>query len=143
MKMNKFQKEQIAVFRNECLSYTEIAEKLKVSRETIKSYCKRNNMGGRKIKADDNIEIIEGYCKNCGEKLIQKEKRKVRKFCSDKCREIWWNSHLNMVKRKAIYNFKCLYCGKDFTAYGNSKRKFCTHECYINYRFNGVKNNVE
>ena len=28
-------------------------------------------------------------------------------------------------------------CGKPFTVYGNSKRKYCSHECYIRNRFKG------
>ena len=42
-------------------------------------------------------------------------------------------------KRKAVYTFTCPACGKAFTVYGNSHRKFCSHACYIAYRFGGVR----
>lgn len=33
----------------------------------------------------------------------------------------------------------CPACGKEFPVYGNSHRKFCSHACYIAYRFRGVR----
>ena len=63
--------------------------------------------------------------------------RKKKRFCSDSCRMKWWNSHMDKVKRKAIYEFTCLHCGRTFTAYGNSGRKYCSHDCYIEERFGG------
>ena len=50
----------------------------------------------------------------------------------------WWNSHLHLVKRKAMYDFVCPTCGKSFSAYGNRNRKYCSHECYIEARFGGA-----
>ena len=46
---------------------------------------------------------------------------------------------MELVKRKAVYTFTCPACGKEFTVYGNSHRKFCSHACYIAYRFGGVR----
>lgn len=37
------------------------------------------------------------------------------------------------MKRKAVYTYTCPACGKEFTVYGNSHRKFCSHACYIAY----------
>ena len=37
------------------------------------------------------------------------------------------------MKRKAVYTYTCPACGKKFTVYGNSHRKFCSHACYIAY----------
>lgn len=37
----------------------------------------------------------------------------------------------------AADSFTCAECGKPFTAYGNSKRKYCCHTCYIAARFKG------
>ena len=47
----------------------------------------------------------------------------------------WWNSHAEQVKRKALYPFKCAACGKEFTAYGNTHRRYCSHGCYCKDRF--------
>lgn len=78
-------------------------------------------------------------CEQCGRPIIQNPGRKRKRFCSDACRNKWWNSHLDLVKRKAVYTFTCLACGKKFTVYGNSHRKFCSHACYIAYRFGDVR----
>lgn len=65
--------------------------------------------------------------------------RKRKRFCCDDCRNKWWNAHLELVKRKAVYTYTCPACGKKFTVYGNSHRKFCSLACYIAYRFGGVR----
>ena len=46
-------------------------------------------------------------------------------------------AHPEAVKQKAVYTFTCQECGKEFTAYGNAKRKYCSHSCYIAARFKG------
>jgi endogenous inhibitor of DNA gyrase (YacG/DUF329 family) len=69
--------------------------------------------------------------------VAQNSGRKEKKFCSDKCRMTWWNRHLDKVKRKAVYEYICPHCGKPFTVYGNSHRKYCSHECYVADRFGG------
>jgi len=75
------------------------------------------------------------YCKQCGQEMEVIAGRKLKKFCSDKCRMGWWIANPNQLNRKATYNFTCACCGTDFTAYGNKGRKFCNHTCYIASRF--------
>lgn len=70
-------------------------------------------------------------CKNCGKPVLQTEKRREKKFCSDTCRMLWWNSHRDSVNRKAYYNLTCEYCGKEFESYGNKNRKYCCRACYV------------
>ncbi|MCI9560414.1 MAG: hypothetical protein HFG52_14545 [Lachnospiraceae bacterium] len=53
------------------------------------------------------------------------------------CRVKWWHEHPEKIKQRAVYSFTCAGCGKPFTAYGNSRRKYCSHECYIRNRFKG------
>jgi len=76
-------------------------------------------------------------CKQCGAEIIQIAKRKKRIFCSDGCRQKWWNTHMFMVERspEVTHHFICPTCKKAFTVYGNSKRKFCSHHCYIRSRY--------
>ena len=74
-------------------------------------------------------------CPNCGEEIRQIAKRKKKRFCCDKCRNEWWNSHLELIKRKAYYEHTCQGCGKTFTSYGDRNRKYCCHECYVKDRF--------
>ena len=110
-------------------SYSQIAESLKVSENTVKSFCRRNC-----LQISEEIEILEN-CKNCGTSLINIEKHKPKKFCSDNCRLNWWKNNKDQIKKKAIYIIKCSNCGLKFESYGNSKRKFCSHKCYIDSRF--------
>lgn len=72
-------------------------------------------------------------CEQCGKPIEQNPGRKRKRFCCDACRNKWWNAHLELVKRKAVYTYTCPACGKKFTVYGNSHRKFCSHACYIAY----------
>jgi uncharacterized protein YjcR len=44
--MTSFQKEQIHRMRSAGMGYAKIAASLGVSENTIKSYCRRNNLGG-------------------------------------------------------------------------------------------------
>lgn len=89
------------------------------------------------LQSNDNHTL---YCEQCGKPVEQNEHRKRKRFCSDACRNKWWNNHLDSVKRKAIYELTCHYCRKTFTVYGNAKRKFCSHSCYVKYRYGGKQN---
>lgn len=86
----------------------------------------------------DPAGATEKPCLCCGKTIIQYPGRKEKKFCSDSCRNQWWNGHLNLVNRKAMYDFVCPACGKPFTAYGNRNRKYCSQECYFKDRFGGA-----
>ena len=130
--MTDKQKIQIESLRNEGKGYKKIAQALGMSENTVKSYCKRNNL------VVPVKEEGKGVCKCCGVTVTQNEGRKKKIFCSDRCRMKWWNSHLDQVKRKANYSFVCPTCHKEFSAYGNSSRKYCCHACYIEDRFGGV-----
>ena len=136
--MTSYQKEQIHRMRSKA-GYSKIAACLGISENTIKSYCRRNNLSGMVIvsKLDKQSSEKEGqaYCLNCGKPIEQCPGVKPRKFCSDKCRMVWWNSHKDMVVKKAIYHLECAYCKKPFESYGNKNRKYCGHACYIKDRF--------
>jgi DNA-binding CsgD family transcriptional regulator len=112
-------------------SYTAIAELLGLSKNTVKSFCKRNNL------YQTVREKTSGYtfCKNCGKEIFLIAKRKPKKFCTDTCRTTWWAMHPQQLNKKAVYDFTCTNCGEKFTAYGNNARKFCSHSCYVAYRF--------
>ncbi|MES0410228.1 RNA polymerase subunit sigma-70 [[Clostridium] scindens] len=101
----------------------EIAEMLNLPLNTVKSYLRRHP------EADTSR-----VCPQCGEPVAQKEGRKEKKFCSDKCRNQWWNSHQSEIKKEAYYTLVCQFCGKEFESYGNQRRKFCSRECYGNHR---------
>ncbi|MCL2357136.1 MAG: RNA polymerase subunit sigma-70 [Defluviitaleaceae bacterium] len=128
--MTSAQKNIAKNMREDGKSYAEIADLLDLSKNTIKSYCQRNNLHQLK-KISANIT----YCKQCGQKTEIIAGRKQKKFCADKCRADWWAANPNKLNRKAVYNFICAFCGTNFSAYGNKGRKFCKHACYIADRF--------
>ena len=130
--MTNTQKSKIADLRKSGASYGVIAERLNISLNTVKSYCRRNNLTA--ISETNDVCL----CKVCGNIIPQSTGKKQRKFCSDACRVQWWNSHPELVSQKAVYSFNCPQCGKEFTAYGNKNRKYCSHDCYIAARFAGT-----
>lgn len=136
--MTEQQKSEIIRMRNKGMSFSQISDIIALSRNTVKSFCRRQNITVQSETSTENISD-KFICKQCGKELHPMQGRKTPKFCSPYCRTKWWNSHPDKVNRKAIYKFICANCGKPFTAYGNKRRKFCSHECYINSRFKEVK----
>lgn len=134
--MTDMQKRKIAELRKDNYSYSRISRMLGIPLNTVKTYCRRHGLGGAVVVLPTPKTDIM-CCLSCGTKIIQTEGKKQKKFCSDKCRNKWWNSHLERVNRKADYEFVCLHCKKPFTAYGNANRKYCSHQCYIANRFGG------
>lgn len=137
--MTDAQKAVIAGYRRDGLGYKKISQLTGVCESTVKTYCRRNGLSGVMAETTAQPEqTTEKLCLCCGKPVTQYPGRKEKKFCSDSCRNKWWNSHLHLVNRKAMYEFVCPTCGKPFTAYGNRNRKYCSHECYIEGRFGGA-----
>ena len=126
--MTTAQKERIEYLRQSGESYSAIAAELDISVNTIKSYCRRNNISST---ADSTASDL---CTNCGSALTHIKGSKKKRFCSDKCRMAWWNSHPHAVKRKAVYHFICPNCGSAFESYGNAHRKYCSRTCAASAR---------
>lgn len=140
--MNIQQKNQIASLRREGYGYAKIADALGLSKNTVKSYCRRNDLSGVALDGSQDMPAIQiTFCPECGKEIRQVPHRKEKKFCSDECRHKWWNARPERIQRKAIYSYTCAHCGKQFTAYGNSHRKYCCHACYIADRFKGGDGN--
>lgn len=139
--MTEEQKTQITQLRTAGYGYFRVAQVLGISENTVKSYCRRNNLIGTVAvvvpKTHSPVDDGIHFCIYCGVIVEQKIGRKEKKFCSDKCRMKWWNNNLDRVKRKAVYEYLCANCGKAFMVYGNSHRKYCSHECYVTGRFGG------
>ena len=120
------QKIAINNMRLEGCSSASIAAKLGLPAGTVRSYIHRN------AKSSD-----AKLCKQCGKVITDIPKGREKKFCSDSCRMLWWNSHQETVNRKAYYDLKCNYCGKEFESYGNRNRKYCCRACYLASRHAG------
>ncbi len=138
-------KQKIHIMRQEGRSYSLIAATLGIPFNTVKSYCRRNNITviktGSTKDSDYKSEVPavererQTVCKNCGKLLSQSVKGQPKKFCSEKCRRTWWKANEQQLDRKAYYSLICSRCGIEFRSYGNKSRKFCSHSCYISNRF--------
>lgn len=135
--MTRKEKESVRFLRGEGYGYLAIATRLGISLNTVKSFCRRNGLGGIAEKPDRQT------CRQCGKPLAQEPKRPARKYCSEACRRIWWKEHSHLVNKKAFYSLTCAHCGKEFQSYGNQKRKYCSHPCYIAARFGKAENDGE
>lgn len=98
---------------------TSIADALGVSVNTVRSYLKRHPV-------TENMHI----CKQCGSTVSQTSGRKVKQFCSDRCRMQWWNEHRHLQGSRNLVSFTCEYCGKEFRDYEKAGRKYCSRKCY-------------
>ena len=115
-------------------SYAQIAERLDLSVNTIKSYCQRNHLGCDVISATDTPAFL---CAHCG-KPMRLANRPGKRFCSDACRMAWWKAHPGHLQRSAVYHFTCAICEKPFAAYGKANRKYCSRACYGQSKRAGV-----
>lgn len=132
--MNDNQKSKIEKMRISGMGYTAIAKSLGISKDTVKSYCRRNSLGGVMIaKTEDCV------CEMCGNEVKQYPHRKKKRFCSDACRMKWWNTHPEAVNRKSISLLVCERCGKPFRS-KNPAQKFCSRSCYNKMRKERGKN---
>lgn len=119
--MTDLQKEQILEMRSRGCGCTQIAAELGISRNTVKSYCRRH-------KAH--------VCLRCGKPVSARAK-----FCSAACRAAWWREHNKKTYPRTVYRLVCRNCGAVFESPGDRRRKYCSHACYIADRF-GKKDGV-
>ena len=134
--MTEKQKSEIVKLRAKGMTYGDIADKLDVSINTVKSFYSRL----KNPQELHSIEVKENCCKCCGKEISQNPHTREKKFCSYDCRMKWWSTHIEDMNRKAVYSFKCSCCGAGFQAYGNNHRKYCSRDCYFKSRFGGSSN---
>ena len=126
--MTEEQKKQIKDLRGKGEGYKKIAQYIGISVNTVKSFCRNNELTGNSSSA---------VCLACGKPLVQMPKRKQRKFCSAQCRETWWSKNRNKGNKPTGETVRCIHCGKAFSAYEREHRKYCSHTCYVAERFQG------
>ena len=132
--MTSAEKKLIDQYRRQGMGSTEIAGKLNLSVNTVKSYCRRNLI---EQATNDGAEAPSGLCKQCGKLLSGRQDKRGRQFCSDKCRYQWW--HLHRGDSINATEHICICCGKRFRT--NRQQKYCCHSCYILARFGGCNRN--
>ncbi len=130
--MTDEQIKRITELRERGLGYMRIAKILDISHNTVKSYCVRHGLGGVRFPiAAHDVHA----CKFCGKEVKQNPGRKEKLYCDDQCRMNYWCLNRDKIKRRAVYEYECPYCKKQFTAYGNSHRHYCSRACYFAARF--------
>lgn len=135
--MTNEEKEKVLLLRRAGRSYNQIASETGIPVGTVKTFCRRNN-----VEVDTEGTVIPAKvskCHFCGKPVTQVPGRKEKKFCSNTCRDKWWNAHLSEIKRDAMDECECPVCGKKFYAYPKRHRKYCSHACYIKGRFGGAE----
>lgn len=137
--MNETQRTQIWAMRSQGLGYGTIAKATHLSRDAVRKFC------GRRPELKGYGSVVQlmirekgyDYCLHCGHILHHKPVGRPKKFCSDRCRKVYWDEHQDEHdKTKTAYQeLTCHYCGRSFLSYANPNRKYCSHACYIQERF--------
>lgn len=121
--MNKEQKASIIRMRPDGITFSEIANQLQLSINTVKSFYRRN------AKTKSPLEA----CMHCGKPIVQTEHKRQKKFCSDKCRNALWSVHPQNRRPKKLYSHICAYCGTAFQS-DRAKSKYCSVKCFADAR---------
>ncbi|CQR75080.1 helix-turn-helix domain-containing protein [Sporomusa ovata] len=138
--MTPEQKEEIYKLRLQGLGYKAIAREMQLTVDAIKGYCRRHHLNGPAEVVELNSEVIKeknALCLHCKNPIRQKQYGRRKRFCSDACRYTWWNENQDKRSKKpaAIYQYTCQNCGRKFSAYGNKQRKYCSHNCFVKFKF--------
>ena len=123
--MTQEQKILILHYREQHMTYRQIGEKLGLSPDTVKTFCRRNT-----LREDRTEASASSQCRNCGAPVHPLPGRRERLFCSPACRTAYWRKH-NLLGKDPRY---CAGCGALLTG-GSASRKYCSHACYIRHRF--------
>ena len=123
--MTQEQKILILHYREQHMTYRQIGEKLGLSPDTVKTFCRRNTP-----REDRTEASASSQCRNCGAPVHPLPGRRERLFCSPACRTAYWRKH-NLLGKDPRY---CAGCGALLTG-GSASRKYCSHACYIRHRF--------
>lgn len=123
--MTKEQKTLILYYREQHMTYRQIGEKLGLSPDTVKTFCRRNTPWEDRTEASASSQ-----CRNCGAPVHPLPGRRERLFCCPACRTAYWRKH-NLLGKDPRY---CAGCGALLTG-GSASRKYCSHACYISHRF--------
>lgn len=119
------QKTLILYYREQHMTYRQIGEKLGLSPDTVKTFCRR-----KRAQSERTEESVQAQCRNCGALVHPLPGRRERLFCSPACRTAYWRKH-NLLGKDPRY---CAGCGALLTG-GSASRKYCSHACYIRHRF--------
>ncbi len=143
-------RERVRMLRLAGENCTDIAEQIGLTEEQTLEYCRQLGFPAKgscrllEPEADEAewLRHREGLpprrkCPVCGGLLIQPERGRRRKFCSDQCKKQWWNDKWRQEGRFNGRLAVCEYCGKRFVAVKerHDERRFCSRECYFASRY--------
>ena len=120
--MPAFSLDRFEALRRAGKSYDQISEILGVSRNTLKSYARRNPTEETNTRSK---------CAFCGSMMTPRGKQR---FCSDTCRYAWNYSHRILNSHNALRK-KCPHCGQMFFSYPSSNKVYCCRDCYLAGRY--------
>ena len=126
--MTREQREQVKEMRMNGWGARRIAQNLGISLNTVKSYIRNHP----EIMVSE--EPCDDFCHYCRKPIFYTPNAKKKKFCSDRCRYLWWKEHSEQMNRKAFYPKICPTCGKGFMAYGRPKQIYCSRRCFADAR---------
>ena len=97
-----------------------------------------NHIMDGETKADEVIPTVfldtrtpgTPKCKYCGRDFKRPAMGGKQLFCSARCRNAWGNEQ----KRRTPYSRVCEQCGREFTAFGNPHKRFCSRRCFADSR---------
>jgi len=127
--MTDTEKQTIVDLREQGLPFSEIADTLGLSGNTVKSYHRRE-MKKRELALELEKSTEFHFCLHCGKKLRQTPKQKRRRYCNAQCRNDYWNRNRDAINHKTPRRIACAYCRKEFDTHGRQNRKYCCRECY-------------
>ena len=81
--MDEMQKNQIGILRQSGFSYQKISNMLGISINSVKSYCRRHQLGGD--KSNSSSYNVTDKCEQCSKPVKQIPGRKMKRFCCDQC----------------------------------------------------------
>ncbi len=123
--MTATDKEKIRYLRGSGHGYKAIAAQLNLSAAAVKGFCHRNGVAA----------VSGDACPQCGAALGERRPgAEKKKFCSDSCRNKWWDSHAD-VRAKDKDRRVCVHCNGVF--YSRKPKKYCNTGCYVTARFGG------
>lgn len=112
---------------------TNTSERLKGS-EISRMHMKRVNLPMQAVEKSQ--ETSDCSCRFCGKAFPLTTMNRMKRFCSEHCRQKWWRAHPGVITQKVSVS-SCANCGLVFKNGGNPKRRFCSRSCYFQYRFGG------
>lgn len=130
--MTEEQRQAALTMRAENRTFAEISALLGIPTSTLKSCMKRENKVEKRTVETGQGETA--VCRQCGQVLRLHSGNRMKRFCSERCRQRWWRANRGAVTQKASVA-QCAHCGKLFKNGGNPKRRYCCQRCYFRHRF--------